>query len=331
MSKVHNHIALLGDSTIDNRNYVPKNHTVMDYVWQETTQSSASVTMFARDGAVMKSIYGQLAEAAKTPSNNPLTHMLISIGGNDLLGVKHGVYSSKSADVGEALVFLRQVAGIFRDEYEHMARAAMEFCARHDIELALATVYRGNSYNDEAQHMNETAVVVFNEVIREVAASLGLALVDMFRLFDDEDDFANPIEPSSQGGWKIGRAVDAWVRFTSQRSEKDDERLLEVHTPVFGGPIDLPEGVDFPRIQFAAIHGGAAMWGDTGGWWGGEGEHNPSATELLLTDAVGGDPLIEDALYEDVISEDPEVVRALIEKQRHPHDDDSWKNGEGNN
>lgn len=313
------HVALLGDSTIDNRSYVPKDHTVMDYVFEQL-ERKASVTQYANDGAVIKSVYGQIGRVKTS-----CTHMVISIGGNDLLGVKQSVYSSKVDNVGEAMVGLSHVRDIFAEEYRKLVDHAVEFCTRHNMELALATVYRGNAYAENSQRTNETAVCVFNDVIRTVAAEVDCTLIDLFQLFNDPDDFANPIEPSAQGGYKWGRAVEAFVGL-------DRNILPPTARSVVSGPVVIPEGMTFPRVQFTAMHGGNAMGGWYEGWdenWMDPAKDDKQETdELLLTEEVGGDPL-----YEDIISEDPEVVRQLIEDQRrgHPHDEESWKNGEGVN
>ena len=43
------------------------------------------------------------------------------------------------------------------------------------------------------------------------ALARGFSVLDMRALFDDPDDYANPIEPSAQGGAKIAAAIAEWA------------------------------------------------------------------------------------------------------------------------
>jgi len=59
---------------------------------------------------------------------------------------------------------------------------------------------------------------VFNDVITRAAFSRGLALIDLRLICDEDSDYANPIEPSVQGGAKMARAILAYAQ--GQREER---------------------------------------------------------------------------------------------------------------
>jgi len=52
-----------------------------------------------------------------------------------------------------------------------------------------------------------TALKLFNDLIVREAFARGVPLIDLRLICDRDEDYANPIEPSSVGGEKIARAV----------------------------------------------------------------------------------------------------------------------------
>jgi len=51
------------------------------------------------------------------------------------------------------------------------------------------------------------ALSALNDQITRQAFSRGLTVIDLRIIFDRDEDFANPIEPSPLGGAKIARAI----------------------------------------------------------------------------------------------------------------------------
>lgn len=316
-------VALLGDSTIHNDSYVPQGHTVLDYVF-DAMDKKVNVTRYARDGAVMDSIAGQLEEVDWENT----THMVVSISGNDLLGIRFQVYQQQCGSVRDALVFLDAVKQKFSEAYEQLAMGLQRLCEKHDVELALCTVYRGNAYTESDQMCNRTAVAVFNSVITGVAMDLGLAVIDNYTLFSEDEDFANPIEPSAQGGWKFAQAVREFVT-----SPPPAEGLVTTQQ-MYGGFVDR-HGRTFPVQAWQQVHSGIS-WADvdygtatvplrsetdqTEPEQRGEGiadsyaEHrmdHADTTEPLELTEVAGDPMYNWGKPE----------------SRHPHTDEQWATG----
>ena len=52
-----------------------------------------------------------------------------------------------------------------------------------------------------------TALGLFNNVIIEEAALRGLPLIDICKFFTTDRDYANPIEPSVEGGDKLATTI----------------------------------------------------------------------------------------------------------------------------
>jgi hypothetical protein len=52
---------------------------------------------------------------------------------------------------------------------------------------------------------------VFNDCITRAAFSRGLPVIDLRLICDQDEDYANPIEPSVRGGEKIAAAIAGLV------------------------------------------------------------------------------------------------------------------------
>jgi len=57
------------------------------------------------------------------------------------------------------------------------------------------------------QRIAVTALTVFNDWIIRAAVMHGIPLLDLRFVCTEEGDYANPIEPSAQGGEKIAKAI----------------------------------------------------------------------------------------------------------------------------
>ena len=81
----HIHLLMLGDSVFDNGVYVPGEPDVSAQVKSHLERSfkSSKLTFHARDGAVMSDVKNQ--QIKNIPED--ITHIALSIGGNDLLGL----------------------------------------------------------------------------------------------------------------------------------------------------------------------------------------------------------------------------------------------------
>jgi hypothetical protein len=196
------HVALLGDSTFDNHAYTDGGRDVVTQLGDLLTKPDRA-TLLAVDGATIDDVYDQLetlcnlAEAA-----DPVTHVALSVGGNDLLGMAD-VLNMKVGSVGEALLALREHALDFGERYRILLDEVLEVQPR----AVVCTVY-GGAFPDPIQAaVVEAALRIFDHEIVEAALAWELPLVDLRRVCASPSDYFNPIEPNEQGGGKIASAV----------------------------------------------------------------------------------------------------------------------------
>ena len=204
------HIVLLGDSIFDNGVYVPGQPDVVKQL-RAVLPEGWKATLCAVDGAVTRSVPGQLA---RLPDD--ATHLVVSVGGNDALGESH-LLSSGVRLVGEAVSLLADAQERFARSYVEMLRSVLTM----ELPTAVCTIYDTPS-NAPNHRIIRTALALFNDVITRAAFSEGLPLIDLRLICSEDDDYANPIEPSAKGGEKMARAIARLI------ADRDDERRRSV-------------------------------------------------------------------------------------------------------
>ena len=197
MTSASNHIqiVLLGDSIFDNASYVPGGPAVVQQLNDRLGHGSRA-TLVAVDGAVVDSVERQIA---RIPSD--ATHLVISAGGNDALGAS-GVLGQSAESVADAVDRLADIVEGFAEDYHRMLDRVL---ARR-LPTALCTIYDAN-YPPPTRRVVVTALGLFNDVITRAAFARGLPLIDLRLICNEPGDYANPIEPSVQGGAKIVAAI----------------------------------------------------------------------------------------------------------------------------
>jgi hypothetical protein len=138
------------------------------------------------------------------------THIVVSAGGNDALQAS-SILDERASSVTSALEKLGRVAEEFKREYVHLADQLASF----GLPVAVCTIYDPRFPDARLRKVGATALSVINDVITREAFARGFDLVDLRLVCDNDEDFANPIEPSAKGGAKIARAI---IRFIERRS-----------------------------------------------------------------------------------------------------------------
>jgi hypothetical protein len=204
------HVVLLGDSIFDNAAYVGGGPDVITQL-REKLPASWRATLGAVDGSTMPDINGQLNNL---PSD--ATHLVVSIGGNDVLG-QSAILGAASHSVADTLLKLADIQAAFRSAYVR----TIESVLRRKLPAAFCTIYHPRYPDPVERRVATTALAVINDcIVREVVAR-DLPLVDLRVVCNEDSDLANPIEPSVQGGGKIATAIAALVSehdFSSRRS-----------------------------------------------------------------------------------------------------------------
>jgi lysophospholipase L1-like esterase len=205
------HVVLLGDSIFDNAAYVGGGPDVVRQLQDRLPQDWRS-SLAALDGSTISDIHDQLAQV---PADT--THLVISIGGNDALGQAE-ILGAPSVSVADTMLQLADIQQAFRAAYSEMIDAVL----RLNLPTAICTIYDPRYPDPIQRRVATTALAVLNDCILREAASRGLPLIDLRVVCDEDADFANPIEPSVQGGAKIATAIASLVTqhdFGSGRSQ----------------------------------------------------------------------------------------------------------------
>jgi lysophospholipase L1-like esterase len=190
------HVVLLGDSVFDNSAYVGGGPEVVAQL-RERLPNGWRASLRALDGSVVAGVAQQLA---RIPMD--ATHLVISAGGNDALGYS-SILAAPSRSMAESL---GQLADI-RDEFRAQYAAAMAAVLQRGLPAAVCTIYDPRYADAVQRRLGTTALTIINDVIIRDAVRLGVPLLDLRIICDEDADFANPIEPSSHGGWKIAGAI----------------------------------------------------------------------------------------------------------------------------
>ena len=130
------------------------------------------------------------------------THLIVSVGGNDALGNIDFLGASASS-TAETLLGLADIGDEFECRYHDMLA---EVLAR-GLPTAICTIYYPRFPDAALQRIGLTALTVFNDCIIRAAFVHGIPLLDLRFVCTEEGDYADPIEPSAQGGEKIAEAM----------------------------------------------------------------------------------------------------------------------------
>ena len=190
------HIVLLGDSIFDNAAYTSGAPDVVRQVRQRLSYGSKA-TLRAVDGGTTGDVREQLR---RLPAD--ATHLIVSAGGNDALGYIDFL-GAPAQSTAEALLGLADIAAEFERGYRGMLNAALAY----GLPTAICTIYYPRFPDPDLQRVAITALTVFNDCITRAAFIHRIPLLDLRLICTEEGDYADPIEPSAQGGEKIASAI----------------------------------------------------------------------------------------------------------------------------
>lgn len=188
-------IILAGDSILDNAAYVD-GPDVRAQV-ESKLPSGWSASLLAVDGSYIADVSDQIRVL---PDDAGL--IIVSAGGNDTLR-QLDILENMVGSVAEALLLLHRVVRVFRGAYQHMLDAILATGVRAYV----CTIYRPRFPEENMQRVACTALGLFNDVIIEEAALRGLPVIDLRKFFTSDRDYANPIEPSVEGGDKLATVI----------------------------------------------------------------------------------------------------------------------------
>ena len=224
-------ILLLGDSIIDNKSYVLDGELDVTAHLKKLYSDQPDVFIInnAVDGDTMYNIeYNHL----DTPEVEEASHIIVSIGGNDLLhnisflqttselskdmgkDARIGKWGRRELNPSRNKVFEEtsfEIIKPFTKQYETIVANL----SNHRAKLLLCTVYEGDLVDsDEFSDVNnssKTMVSLFNDIVYRTANKYSADVLELREIFVRSEDYANPIEPSHIGGGKLAKAMQRWV------------------------------------------------------------------------------------------------------------------------
>ena len=195
------HIVLLGDSVFDNAAYVGGGLDVATHL-RNRTPPDWEVTLKAVDSSVVQDVHQQASDLPPQA-----THLILSVGGNDALR-KAGILGARAQSAAEVLDWLASASEEFQNNYHRLLLAVLAL----NLHTAVCTIYYPRLPERRVQRLAVTALTVFNDVIIRESFMAGVPLLDLRLICDRDEDYANPIEPSEEGGGKIATAVVRLLR-----------------------------------------------------------------------------------------------------------------------
>ena len=181
----NNNIVLIGDSVLNNANYVPSEKSVVDILKTKTQK----VFNFAKDGATISDCYGQL-DKIPTDLNTTDTYVFISAGGNDILNKRGQLDSS---------------------EIRKLFNSYMDFIKALRVKLGSAKINICNLYLPANPRYNtyKSSIEEWNQLITENSSKIGemYNIINVDTLLTTPDDFVYDIEPSEIASQKIANVI----------------------------------------------------------------------------------------------------------------------------
>ena len=227
-------IYLLGDSIIDNTPYVNKNEKDVVSHLNSMYKGSPQININNRavDGNTMQDLLdNQLSDEGL----NQATHIVTSIGGNDLLqkisflqmtsklsevmnkDARIGKWGSRELNPSRNKVFEETYFEIIKpmqQDYESIVANL----SNHRAKLLLCTVYEGDLVDSDefsdVIYSSKTMLSIFNDQVYRTAQKYSCEVLELRDIFVLSEDYANPIEPSHIGGEKLAKAIKGWVENT---------------------------------------------------------------------------------------------------------------------
>lgn len=173
-------IILIGDSMLNNSNYVPIGKSVSDII-----KKKYNVVNVAVDNSKIKNVINQLN---RIPSNynKSDTYIFLSIGGNDILNL----FSQTEENVNE----------LFNDYLKVIYNIKKKLPKSNIIAL--------NIYHPRATYykMYYKSIDLWNKLLFENTFE-GYNVLDVDKIINNPLDLVQDIEPSIQGGKKIAYAI----------------------------------------------------------------------------------------------------------------------------
>ena len=212
------HILILGDSVFDNRRYIGEKEKDGEARMLDALPNYHQ-TFLALDGAITHELPRQtkyINTAIET--NGPITDVVLSIGGNNLLG--EGVLlNARTQNVLGGLSLFRKIQEQFSKDYSKMLLSIKPHLGVETRWHVLGIYYpcfsalqdfpnRAFPKDMHFQNASRLGVDLFNSVIKQQIDDKDyIDLNHLFHYGGNKRYYANPIEPSSEGSRVIAEVI----------------------------------------------------------------------------------------------------------------------------
>jgi len=183
--KNNDNIVLIGDSVLNNSNYVSAGKSVVEILKTKTP----NVFNFSKDGATIRDCYEQI-DKIPLILNKTNTTVFISAGGNDILNNRTQLNSQK-------------IGNIFNNYIELLktVKARLDNANINVLNLYLPINPRYQSY--------KPSIDQWNQLIKDSSSKIGETynVINLDTLLTSPTDFVYDIEPSETGSEKIASSI----------------------------------------------------------------------------------------------------------------------------
>ena len=199
-------VNLFGDSIFDNAVYVGYTNSVSAHLRKN---SPMAVQLDAVDGYTTDQVITK-AEIEMSRRFGRANGGIVSVGGNDALSIVHE-FATPVANIENAFDRIRPHLVRFEASYERMIKKMLEHFELEN--LRVCTIYDSIPVS-RSEHLTESMLIglnLYNGVITKLADRYGVTILDLRNICTEDSDYSevSPIEPSSSGGLKIAKAINA--------------------------------------------------------------------------------------------------------------------------
>ena len=178
----NNTVILMGDSVLNNSNYVSSGKSVVDILKTKTN----NILNVAKDGGTINDLYSQL-DKIPIDLNEAETYVFISVGGNDILNKRSTA----------------EITTLFNSYIEFLKafRTKLGSTKLNIMNLYLPANPRYQSYKKQIDLWND----LINKSSNEVGEMYNV--IDLNSVLKSPNDFVYDIEPSELGSEKIANLI----------------------------------------------------------------------------------------------------------------------------
>lgn len=180
-----NTVILMGDSVLNNSNYVPSGDSVYDNLKKKIN----NIINLAKDNATINDLYVQL-DKIPVDLNNTDTYIFISAGGNDILN-SHKILSKNDIK-------------ILFEKYMNFLKALRTKLS--SVKINILNLYLPSN---PRYQLYKPSIDEWNKLINQYSNKIGemYNVIDLYVLLKSPEDFVYDIEPSESASNKIANLI----------------------------------------------------------------------------------------------------------------------------